>query len=179
MNQFEGAIVDLPKVSASVPAQKGVSGNVGAKIVNIGEDGATFIPDVSAEGVISWSNDKDLPNPEPVNIKGEKGDTGKAGYTPIKGIDYFDGQDGYTPVKGKDYFDGVDGKDGLNGKDGYTPKKGVDYFDGKDGVSGVYVGSGDMPDGYNVQIDPNGSATDIVDLVIANLPIYDGEVETV
>ena len=24
------------------------------------------------------------------------------------------------------------------------------------GVSGVYLGSGDMPDGYNVQIDPNG-----------------------
>ena len=27
---------------------------------------------------------------------------------------------------------------------------------GPKGVSGVYVGSGDMPDGYNVQIDPNG-----------------------
>lgn len=32
------------------------------------------------------------------------------------------GQDGYTPQKGVDYFDGVDGKDG------YTPQKGVDYF---------------------------------------------------
>lgn len=30
--------------------------------------------------------------------------------------------------------------------------------DGKDGKSGVYVGSGDMPDGYNVQIDPEGKA---------------------
>ena len=29
---------------------------------------------------------------------------------------------------------------------------------GPQGVSGVYVGSGDMPDGYNVQIDPNGAA---------------------
>ena len=28
---------------------------------------------------------------------------------------------------------------------------------GPKGVSGVYVGSGDMPDGYNVQIDPNGT----------------------
>lgn len=27
---------------------------------------------------------------------------------------------------------------------------------GERGFSGVYVGSGDMPDGYNVQIDPNG-----------------------
>ena len=30
--------------------------------------------------------------------------------------------------------------------------------DGKDGVSGVYVGDGDMPEGYNVQIDPTGDA---------------------
>jgi hypothetical protein len=26
------------------------------------------------------------------------------------------------------------------------------------GESGVYVGSGEMPEGYNVQIDPNGDA---------------------
>ena len=44
-----------------------------------GEDGATFTPDVSEEGVISWTNDKGLPNPDPVNIKGPKGDTGATG----------------------------------------------------------------------------------------------------
>ena len=44
-----------------------------------GEDGATFTPDVSEEGVISWTNDKGLPNPDPVNIKGPKGDTGANG----------------------------------------------------------------------------------------------------
>ena len=49
---------------------------------------------------------------------------GEPGYTPQKGVDYFDGEDGYTPQKGVDYFDG---------KDGYTPQKGIDYFDGKDG----------------------------------------------
>lgn len=60
----------------------------------------------------------------------------KDGYTPVKGVDYFDGKDGvdgYTPIKGKDYFDGADGADG---KDGYVPVKGVDYFDGKDGTDG-------------------------------------------
>lgn len=30
--------------------------------------------------------------------------------------------------------------------------------EGKQGVSGVYVGTGEMPDGYNVQIDPTGEA---------------------
>lgn len=49
----------------------------------------------------------------------------------------FDGEDGYTPVKGVDYFDGVDGKDGIPGADGYTPVKGVDYFDGQDGATVV------------------------------------------
>ena len=44
-----------------------------------GENGATFTPDVSEEGVISWTNDKGLPNPDPVNIKGPKGDTGATG----------------------------------------------------------------------------------------------------
>ena len=43
------------------------------------------------------------------------------------------GNDGYTPVKGVDYFDGAPG---AAGKDGYTPVKGVDYFDGKDGAPG-------------------------------------------
>lgn len=35
------------------------------------------------------------------------------------------GKDGYTPIKGIDYFDGEDGKDGVDGK---TPVKGTDYY---------------------------------------------------
>ena len=79
------------------------------------------------------------------------------------------GQDGYTPQKGIDYFDGRDGSNGKDGKDGvsithtwngtslsitsasgtsqvdlkgekgeagYTPVKGVDYFDGEPGPAG-------------------------------------------
>lgn len=70
---------------------------------------------------------------------GKDGEDGKDGYTPIKGVDYFDGQDGkdgYTPIKGVDYFDGQNGQPGKDGKDGYTPVKGIDYFDGKNGVDG-------------------------------------------
>lgn len=33
---------------------------------------------------------------------------GANGYTPKKGVDYFDGANGYTPQKGVDYFDGED-----------------------------------------------------------------------
>jgi hypothetical protein len=56
-----------------------------------------------------------------------RGPKGEDGYTPVKGVDYFDGQ------PGKDGKDGTNGKDGV---DGYTPVKGVDYFDGADGAPG-------------------------------------------
>ena len=46
------------------------------------------------------------------------------------------GDPGYTPIKGVDYFDGKDGAPGRDGKDGYTPIKGVDYFDGEPGPMG-------------------------------------------
>lgn len=39
------------------------------------------------------------------DFNGEKGENG---YTPIKGVDYFDGKDGITPVKGVDYFTEAD-----------------------------------------------------------------------
>ena len=80
-----------------------------------GGGGATFVPSVDAEGNLSWSNDGDLPNPETVNIKGPRGEKGEDGYTPIKGVDYFDGEQGvpgYTPQKGVDYFDGQQGEKG-------------------------------------------------------------------
>lgn len=36
-------------------------------------ESATFIPAVSADGILSWTNDKGLENPSPVNIKGADG----------------------------------------------------------------------------------------------------------
>lgn len=41
-----------------------------------GETGAHFTPSVSADGVISWTNDGGLANPSPVNIRGPKGEQG-------------------------------------------------------------------------------------------------------
>lgn len=41
-----------------------------------GENGVTFTPSVSSAGVISWTNNGSLPNPESVNIKGPPGDDG-------------------------------------------------------------------------------------------------------
>lgn len=41
-----------------------------------GADGVTFTPSVSADGVISWTNDGGKDNPAPVNIKGNSGTDG-------------------------------------------------------------------------------------------------------
>ena len=90
-------------------------------------------------------------------LKGEKGDTGQDGYTPQKGIDYFDGAKGdpftyedFTPeqlatLKGakgdaftyKDFTPEQLAKlKGEKGDSGYTPQKGKDYFDGDKGEKG-------------------------------------------
>lgn len=75
------------------------------------------------------------------------------------------GADGYTPIKGVDYFDGTNGQDGRDGADGYTPVKGVDYFDGvngEDGEDGVGIasvtktGSSGLVDTYTITL-TNGS----------------------
>ena len=42
-------------------------------------NGATFTPSVSAEGVLSWTNDKGLANPDSVSIKGPQGPQGAKG----------------------------------------------------------------------------------------------------
>lgn len=73
----------------------------------------------------------------------------------LKGKDGQDGQpgkDGYTPVKGVDYFDGKDGKDGRDGQPG------------KDGTSPV-VSVATITGGHRITItDKNGTKTvDVLD----------------
>jgi len=49
------------------------------KDIGKGVNGTTYTPSVSVAGEISWTNDGGKDNPEPVNIKGPKGDTGPQG----------------------------------------------------------------------------------------------------
>ena len=85
-----------------------------------GKNGTTYVPYVSADGVISWTNDSGKPNPSPVNIKGDKGDKGEQGERGLQGIQGGKGDKGDPGTNGKD------------GTDGYTPQRGTDYWTDSD-----------------------------------------------
>lgn len=116
-------------------AIKNISGDGGTGVA--GEDGATFIPSVSLEGIISWTNDSNLPNPTPVNIRGPKGDAGQKGEQGERGPQGIQGvagpqgprgEQGPQGEKGVQGETGPAGKDGANGTNGKTPVKGTDYY---------------------------------------------------
>lgn len=91
-----------------------------------GDDGTTFVPSVSSSGVISWTNDGGLPNPDPVNIKGEEGKDGaSAGFgTPTATVGTGTGTPSVSvaasgPDTAKVFnfaFDGLKGTPGTNGQ---------------------------------------------------------------
>ena len=101
-----------------------------------GETGTTFTPSVSEEGVISWTNDGELPNPEPRNIRGpkgiqgDKGDTGDAaGFgQPTATVNQSTGQASVeVSASGPDTakvfnfaFSGIKGERGIQGDKGET-----------------------------------------------------------
>lgn len=57
-----------------------------------------------------------------VSLKGEKGDKGETGASGANG------KDGYTPIKGVDYFDGVKGDRGDKGEAGERGEQGADGY---------------------------------------------------
>lgn len=98
-----------------------------------GEDGATFIPNVDADGNLSWTNDKGLENPETVNIKGKDGiDGDEIGL--IQATPSPDGKSTEVEIlvrkgdTGEIYRSTFDIPNGEDGEDGYTPERGKDYW---------------------------------------------------
>ena len=151
-----------------------------------GENGATFTPTVSEDGLLSWTNDRGLANPPPVNIagpagpQGEKGETGaqglqgergEAGAQGPQGIQGERGPQGPQGEKGDIGAQGPQGEtgdtgaQGPQGEKGDTGPQGAPGPQGERGNSGVYVGTGEMPDDCNIQIDPEGDAHDLEEVV--------------
>lgn len=61
---------------------------------NYSENVNVFVPSVSSDGVLSWSNKAGLTNPASVNIKGEKGDQGLQGLQGVQGVQGVKGEKG-------------------------------------------------------------------------------------
>ena len=85
-NALRGNLVTTErKLSGSVKSASGsFSANIpGSLELHYARNGATFTPSVSEDGILSWTNDQNLPNPPAVDIRG------KDGYTPVRGTDYW------------------------------------------------------------------------------------------
>ena len=82
-----------------------------------GENGATFYPEVSENGIISWTNDKGLDNPAPVNIRGSDGEDG---YSPTINVSKIakGNRVSINDKNGTKYIDILNGDDGEDGEDG-------------------------------------------------------------
>lgn len=97
---------------AGKDGKDGVDGSHGSP----GTDGTTFTPAVSAEGVISWTNDGGKTNPQPVNVKGPQGEQGIQGVKGDKGDTGEQGPKGDTGVPGPTGPKGDKGDKGDTGQ---------------------------------------------------------------
>ena len=104
--------------------------------------GVTFTPSVSADGVISWTNDGGLENPEPVSIKGPKGDPGEQG---PKGDTGAQGPAGEQGPKGDTGAQGPKGDPGEQGPAGEQGPKGDPGEQGPKGDTGAQGPAGVTP----------------------------------
>ena len=102
-----------------------------------------YVPAVSDEGNLSWTNGAGLDNPAPVNIrgpKGAKGDTGATGPQGVvgptgpQGVQGHQGEKGDTGLQGPT---GPQGKQGLQGPQGEKGEKGDTGDTGPQGEQGL------------------------------------------
>ena len=96
-----------------------------------GENGATFTPAVDASGNLSWTNDKSLPNPDTVNIRGPQGIQGATGPAGA------DGAPGAKGDIGPEGPRGPQGDPGPQGPKGDTGDPGADGAQGPQGPAGT------------------------------------------
>lgn len=91
---------------------------------NYSENVNVFVPSVSSDGVLSWTNRAGLANPASVNIKGAKGDKGDTGAQGIQGVKGDKGDKGDTGAQGIQGVKGVKGDKGDTGAQGSKGDKG-------------------------------------------------------
>ena len=122
----------MERYLAYIAQYGGVGGDTGEG------NGATFIPAVSAAGVISWTNNGGLPNPTPRNIRGPQGAQGATGATGAQG------QKGDTGATGAQGPKGDTGATGPKGDTGATGPQGPQGIQGLKGDTGATGPQGDI-----------------------------------
>ena len=118
---------DGAKGADGLPGKDGADGAPGKDGTN-GRDGVTFTPSMSDDGDLSWTNDGGKANPQTVNLKGPKGDTGARGPA---------GADGAKGDTGPEGPRGPQGKTGPQGETGATGPQGLTGPQGKTGPAGA------------------------------------------
>ncbi len=139
---------DGAKGADGLPGKDGADGAPGKDGTN-GRDGVTFTPAMSAAGDLSWTNDGGKANPETVNLKGPKGDTGAKGEP---------GEKGDPGEKGADGAPGKDGAKGDKGDTGAQGPRGLKGDTGDQGPQGLQGPKGET--GLQGPIGPQGPKGD-------------------
>lgn len=155
----------------TVTIKNGSKGSTGASGSN-GKDGTSVtVSNVTESTASGGTNTVTFSDGKKINIKngvdGKDGSNGQDGASGKDGVGVStvkqtttSSADGGTNVVTVTLSNGTSStfsvKNGSKGSKGDT---------GAQGVSGVYVGTGDMPSGYNVQIDPDGEGESFEDII--------------
>lgn len=143
-----------------------------------GQNGATFTPSVSKEGVLSWTNDRDLPNPNPVNVIGKEGPRGEPGSQGDPGEPGPQGSPGEPGPQGEEGGYYSPGVSVLSSNDISTIW--ISYTPSKQGMPVPSPSRVDIPHGKTpvngVDYFTPTEKEEMVQSVLSSLPVYNGEV---
>lgn len=101
-----------------------------------GAPGVTYTPSVSTDGTLSWTNNGDLPNPEPVNIRGPAGEGSSGDSIPAGCIVIWSGAADNVP-SGWALCDGQNGRPDL--RDRFVLGAGTSYKVGNIGGEATHA----------------------------------------
>ena len=133
-----------PQGATGPQGEKGDTGATGPQGPK-GDTGPYFLPSVSAEGVLSWTNNGGLENPSPANIRGPQGATGPQGEQGIQG------EKGDTGETGPQGPKGDTGETGPQGPKGDTGETGPQGPKGDMGETGPQGPKGDTGTGLDIR----------------------------
>lgn len=118
-----------------------------------GIDGVTFTPSVSADGVISWTNNGGLSNPPSMSIRGPQGVKGDKGDVGARGPAGPTGPEGPR---------GLQGAQGAKGDTGATGPQGIPGPQGPKGETAMTFQVGTVTVGDTAAVSNSGTGTDII-----------------